>query len=205
MGFFKDLLSGGGHLYKKVAPKELRNLAPKEIQPGGFDPARDFAGFDATRNAITQAQGSAVPKRDPTRLYAPPPGGLTTHMPNGPMTGATLALNGTNANTRNLMNSTGGRTYTPNPFNSSQAPIRPPPAINPATPNMPIKPGMPMPSGPTKPPGMGVPNMGLGGPQSAPGLQMPPGGMQAMPMPNQPAPLGQQQQMIKLLRGRMMR
>lgn len=50
MGFFRDILGGGGDLYRSITPKELRGLAPKEIQPGGFDPARDFLGYDIKAN-----------------------------------------------------------------------------------------------------------------------------------------------------------
>lgn len=50
MGFFKDILSGGGDLHKKIMPKELRKMGIKEIEPGGFDPARDWFGFDIKAN-----------------------------------------------------------------------------------------------------------------------------------------------------------
>lgn len=46
MSFFTDILSGGGNLYRDVTPSWFRNLAPREIQPGGFNPGRDYLGVD---------------------------------------------------------------------------------------------------------------------------------------------------------------
>lgn len=50
MGFFRDIMGGGGDLYNSLTPKELRNAMPREIQPGGFDPARDLLGYDIKAN-----------------------------------------------------------------------------------------------------------------------------------------------------------
>lgn len=125
MGFFKSLLNGGGSIHKKIAPKELRKLGPKEIQPGGFDPAKKYMGFDATGEAFQHALRDPNAPRDASRLYAPPPGGISRMNPNGPSMGATTPLNSPGPNTLSMMPTTGGRTYTPNPFNASQAPIGP--------------------------------------------------------------------------------
>ena len=55
MGFFRDIISGGGRLYGKVVPKEIRKMVPKEISPGGFDPARDWLGYDINVDPAKQA------------------------------------------------------------------------------------------------------------------------------------------------------
>lgn len=46
MSFLTDILSGGGNLYRHIVPREIRNLVPKEISPGGFNPGRDYLGVD---------------------------------------------------------------------------------------------------------------------------------------------------------------
>jgi hypothetical protein len=44
--FVKDMMSGGGDLNKHIVPAEIRRAAPKELQPGGFDPAKQWLGYD---------------------------------------------------------------------------------------------------------------------------------------------------------------
>jgi hypothetical protein len=44
--FVKDMMSGGGDLNKHIVPGEIRKMAPKELQPGGFDPAKKWLGYD---------------------------------------------------------------------------------------------------------------------------------------------------------------
>jgi hypothetical protein len=56
LNFVKDMMSGGGDLNKHIVPKEIRNAAPKELQPGGFDPARDWLGYDIKANPARDAR-----------------------------------------------------------------------------------------------------------------------------------------------------
>jgi hypothetical protein len=46
VSFFTDILQGGPELHRDITPSWARNLAPKEIQPGGFNPGRDWFGID---------------------------------------------------------------------------------------------------------------------------------------------------------------
>lgn len=55
MGFFTDMLSGGGDLYNSLTPKELRRMIPREIQPGGFNPGRDWLGVDLDGSLAAEA------------------------------------------------------------------------------------------------------------------------------------------------------
>jgi len=59
VSFFTDLLSGGGDLHRSIVPRELRNLAPKEIQPGGFNPGRDYLGIDLDGTLAQEAMAKA--------------------------------------------------------------------------------------------------------------------------------------------------
>lgn len=96
MGFFTDMLSGGGDLYNSVTPKELRRMIPREIQPGGFNPGRDWLGVDldgslaaeAMRKAQAQtmAQQQGAQQAFDQSANAPIPGltGPTTGLLGGP-------------------------------------------------------------------------------------------------------------------------
>lgn len=46
MSFFQDLIAGRGELHESVTPSWLRKAAPKELQPNGFMPLRDWFGID---------------------------------------------------------------------------------------------------------------------------------------------------------------
>jgi len=54
--FFQDMLSGGGNLYRHIVPREIRNLVPKEISPGGFNPGRDWFGMDLDGSLTDEAK-----------------------------------------------------------------------------------------------------------------------------------------------------
>lgn len=58
MSFFQDLIAGRGKLHEAITPSWLRKAAPKELQPNGFMPARDWFGIDGdgSLKAAAQAQ-----------------------------------------------------------------------------------------------------------------------------------------------------
>lgn len=101
MGFFTDILSGGGNLYRQVVPREIRNAVPKEISPGGFNPGRDWLGVDldgslakeaAAKQAAQQAQqASMYDQQFAQSANAPIPGLLGMSNPQGPMIAGLLA------------------------------------------------------------------------------------------------------------------
>lgn len=151
-------------------------------------------------------------------LQRPPAGGPMRNLPapGQPMQGPTVPLNAPNPNTVRIMNSTGGRNYTANPFNSQQGAISPPmPTQRPimgsgGPPNMGF-------GGGGAPPGMGGGGggrFGAGSPIASPPVTpspqmqtptMQPGGPSSAPTPIQAPQFGQQQAVIQALRGRMMR
>lgn len=141
------------------------------------------AAEDMVRDVTLQRRGS--------RLWTPEEAGIkgTQYgyhpVPQGqPQNGQTVRLGTPNSGTRNLMQSSNGRTYTANPFASQQGSVGPMGAPGPVT-----GPGSSMTMGPTP-----------GGP-SQPPPQIPMGGQQ--PQTQIPQPVGQQQAMIQAIRGRM--
>lgn len=56
MSFFQDLIAGRGKLHEAITPSWLRKAVPKELQPNGFMPARDWFGIDGDGSLKAAAQ-----------------------------------------------------------------------------------------------------------------------------------------------------
>lgn len=92
MSFFQDLIAGRGKLHESITPSWLRRAVPKELQPNGLMPARDWFGMDLDGSLKKAAQAQEAQRIATEQAYGQGLFNQGATMPIPGVTGPTMPM-----------------------------------------------------------------------------------------------------------------